>query len=384
MWPPIVTATFACAGGLLSSSAVASPTLQVSGYANIDVVSVSGPESSRVVEIDKEQLNFDLDLGRSEEQGTTAHLSLLNASGSAPNEIAGTLQGVNNLEVATEHPRLFEVWVDHHFLRGRVSVRAGLYDTNSEFDVTPSSGLLFAPAFGISSEFAGGGPPSYPTSSLAVRLEIRPRPRVYARVAVANAVPRALGDPGGIDTRFEAGVVAMGEVGIDGDNQLALGVWRFSRRRDDVFAVDVLGEPRQRAAQGIYLLAARRIIGSGEGFSVTGFLRAGAADGRTTPFAGALQTGVLATHVIAGRPDSALSAGVAVGVLGSAYRAASEAGGARLQTTETQVEVTYADNLAPHLQIQPDLQYTFNPGGRPGGDGAFVASLRFTLSYGGD
>jgi porin len=371
---------------LAASAALARPTVQASGYANVDVASVSGPQGARrTVELDKEEL--DLDVAFAGANGPTAHISVQNESGGSPNAIAGALQGVNNIEVDGAHPRLFEAWVQQPFAGGRASVRAGLYDVNSEFDVTPSAALLLAPTFGISSEFAAAGPagtPTYPETSLAVRLDVRLAEHLYARVAAANAQPRGLGDRGGIDTRFDAGVLIAGEAGIDGDNQLAIGVWRFSRRQDDLFDADGLGNPLQRSAQGVYVLAARRFAAPDNDPRMTVFFRGGLSDGRTSPFSGAAEAGVLVEHVLPGRPDSSLAAGAGVAALGEAYRAASAATGTPLQSAETQLEVTYSDTLAPHVQIQPDLQYTFHPGGRPGVGGAFVATVRFTVSFGPD
>ena len=47
--------------------------------------------------------------------GATAHASFLNNTGGQPNDLAGTLQGVDNIEVARPRGRLFEAWVEQAF-----------------------------------------------------------------------------------------------------------------------------------------------------------------------------------------------------------------------------------------------------------------------------
>ena len=98
---------------------------------------------------------------------------MLNNSGGAPNDVAGTLQGVDNIEVRTPRLRLFELWLEQSL--GPASVRAGLYNLNSEFYADDAAGQLLAPAFGIGSELAATGPngPSiFPSTALGVRLNV--------------------------------------------------------------------------------------------------------------------------------------------------------------------------------------------------------------------
>ena len=78
-------------------------------------------------------------------RGATLHGYLLNNSGGVPNDLAGTLQGVDNIEVGRPRARLYELWLQARFAEDRGSVLAGLYDLNSEFYATEASGLLLAP-----------------------------------------------------------------------------------------------------------------------------------------------------------------------------------------------------------------------------------------------
>src|SRR5689334_7913617 len=63
--------------------------------------------------LDNLDLTADLDLEKAVGwSGGTLHAYVLNNSGGAPNDLAGTLQGVDNIEVATPRLRLFELWLE--------------------------------------------------------------------------------------------------------------------------------------------------------------------------------------------------------------------------------------------------------------------------------
>jgi hypothetical protein len=133
--------------------------LKLSGSYKADLAgTVSGGLAKRGRVLDDLQVFGDLDLDKAVGwKGATAHFELLNNSGAMPNDDAGTLQGVDNIEVTRQRARLFEAWVEQGF-GDKGSVRAGLYDLNSEFYANDSAGLLLAPAFGIGSELAATGP----------------------------------------------------------------------------------------------------------------------------------------------------------------------------------------------------------------------------------
>lgn len=90
--------------------------------------------------------------------GARLHAQALVSSGDRPNDLAGTLQGVNNIEVAENRAKLFEFYLEQQFAADRASLRLGFADLNAEFYATEASGLLIAPAFGIGSELSATGP----------------------------------------------------------------------------------------------------------------------------------------------------------------------------------------------------------------------------------
>lgn len=315
-------------------------------------------------------------------RGARAFVYGLGNFGKRPNDSAGTLEGVNNIEVGKSAARLFEAWVEQDF--GGASLRAGLYDLNSEFYATESAGLLIAPPFGIGSELAATGrygPSIFPSSALAMRLRADiGGGRGYVQVAALNARAQTWGDTGGIDTGFDDGVLLIGEAGhAIGPARVSLGAWAYSKRQEDGFATDTAGDPLMRTARGVYGLAEARIFGGDDGLHLDAFLRGGASDGRTSDFSWAAHTGLLYGPVWPGREDSALSLGLRYARTSSPFRATMRAAGEAPSRHEYGLELTYVDRITPFLLLQPDLQIIGDPGGVEGAPTTIVTSLRVTM-----
>lgn len=312
--------------------------------------------------------------------GASVFVHLLNNSGDAPNDTIGVLQGVDNIEVGRQRARLYEFWVEQEL--GDSSIRAGLYDLNSEFYATESSGLLLAPAFGIGSEIAATGPngPSiFPSTALAVRVAVPIAERGTLKLAALNANAGVVGDPDGVDTSLDEGALLIGELNWRSAFQIGIGAWGYTERQADLRDVDLLGDPVRRRAYGFYITAERALFDVAEGErQATAFVRLGASEGDTTAYAGGWQAGVLVDHVIGSRPSSALSIGVDQGVLSNKYRHAG-LGAPYAARAETQFEITYADTLCG-LTVQPDFQIISNPGGDRARDPALVGAVRFSIS----
>jgi porin len=382
-----VAASFLITAGCLAGlPARAESPLKLSGSYKADLAAtVSGGLAKRGRVLDDLQVFGDLDLDKAVGwKGATAHFQLLNNSGAMPNDDAGTLQGVDNIEVTRQRARVFEAWVEQGFGE-KGSVRAGLYDLNSEFYANDSAGLLLAPAFGIGSELAATGPngPSiFPSTALAVRLRWTPHQHLYAQAAALNANAGVLGDPGGIKTSFDNGVLLIAEAGWTGRGKVAFGTWRYTDKQDDIRFIAPTGEPALATAKGAYVLLERRLTGGEDDAprKTTAFARLGVSDGDTTAFKGGWQAGVLVERVFASRADSAFSIGVNQALLSRKYRDNAFDAGQRLERSEGAIEVTYSDKVGP-VTIQPDLQYVKNPGADGGVGHALVAIVRVGVEF---
>lgn len=317
-------------------------------------------------------------------KGASFHVDVLNNLGDRPNDVAGTLQGVDNIEVASPKLRLYELWLEQK-VGAATTLRAGLYDLNSEFYASDASGLLIAPAFGVGSEIAATGPngPSiFPTTALAVRVEQRFGGAGFARVAVLNATAGALGDDRGSALDFHHGALLIGEAGVEKDgNKLAVGAWGYSQKQDDIVDTDGAGDPIRRKARGAYVIAEKALGGQDGPFATSLFVRAGISDGKTTPYKGGWQAGVLAAHVVPGRDDSQISIGVNQAYLSKGYRDLLRGDGIHTAAAENAVEFTFSDKVTKFLTLQPDLQFIWNRGGDADARRVTVAILRATLEF---
>ncbi|MBY0420857.1 MAG: carbohydrate porin, partial [Parvularculaceae bacterium] len=197
MFTLLVAVAAAAAAPVAEPAADESPAFDVGVSYIGDVMAVlDGGLARKARYLDNANLTLDADLERLIAwPGALVHIDLLYNGGGNPNDDAGTLQGVDNIEVSLHRGRLFEAWMQQSFGNGH-SLRLGLYDLNSEFYSTESAGALMAPAFGIGSEIAATGPngPSiFPSTALAARLDVSLGGARYVRFAALNASAGVLG-----------------------------------------------------------------------------------------------------------------------------------------------------------------------------------------------
>jgi len=312
-----------------------------------------------------------------------AHASLLNNFGGQPNTLAGSIQGINNIEVSNRRPKLYEAWLEQG-IGPDATLRAGLYDVNSEFYQNEAAGLLVSPMFGVGSELAAtgvNGPAIFPSTALAARLKVTTA-RSYAAVAVVNAHAGTLGDDDGIDLSGRDGALLIGEAGWTGSGRIAIGAWRYTREQPAIVLPGITLGSTTHVSRGVYLLGEHDLLGSADGpRHLIGFLRLGLSEGRTTPFRGGWQGGLLLQRPFAARPASALSIGAGSGVLSRTYRRSQPSELLPLDRAETIYEVTYSDELIHGVSLQPDIQYVVNPSADPTIHDAVVLGIRLTIAW---
>ena len=326
-------------------------------------------------------LNLDVDLERAAHlDGMTAHVGLLATHGGHPSVQVGVMQGIDSIEAPHARQKLFEAWVEAP-LGQAASLRVGLYDINSEFELIDTSRAFIAPSLPISLELAATGPagvPTFPSTSLGARLQVRPAKDVYLRVAAVNAQAGDPGDPGGLDTSFDAGALVLAEGGWTGRGKVALGTWRYTRRQARPFAAP--GAPETGVASGVYAFAEQPLHTFARGTALTGFARVGRSDGHSGPFRGSGAVGLVASKVMPGRDGSTAGLALTWSDLAKDLRDVTLPG-PRLSPREATLELTYSDQLTKHLTVQPDLQFIRHPGGDSSRPDAIVAGVRFTAIY---
>lgn len=320
-------------------------------------------------------------------RGARVRVHVLSNHGGRPNDLAGTIQGVDNIEVSQNLTKLYQAWIEQDLSGGKATLLLGLADLNAYFYQNDSAGLLLGPAFGVGSELAAtgtNGPSIFPSTALTAKLWVALGSDGYAQGAVVNAHSGVLGDPGGVDLSMSDGALLIGEVGWTGHGKIAVGYWQYTKQQDDLRIVDGNGVPRKSPAYGAYLLVDQPITrADAPGPQINLFARIGLSDGKTTPFTGGWQFGALIDKVFASRPDSQISFGINRGNLSNRYRAnTADETGSLPGPAETGLELTYSDQIAPWLRVQPDIQYVFAPNGDTSAPNVVVIGLRFVVTAG--
>ncbi|KKC27455.1 hypothetical protein WP12_03175 [Sphingomonas sp. SRS2] len=294
-------------------------------------------------------------------RGAELHVYGLYNNGKSISDLIGDAQGASNIETGKRKLRLYEAWIDQKIGK-HVSIRAGRYDLNSEFDSLDASGLFVGSAHGIGTDISQtglNGPSIFPATSLAARLEIRPAKGWALRSAVLDGAPGIGGDHGAL-------LIGEAEAPLFG-GRILLGHWRYTARFDDH------GGGRRRGNGGVYLRG-EAPIASGSIGDLAGFFRIGTASGRINMFDRFASAGLKLTGGWA--EEDELGIAFASAFTAEDYRTAFGGGKA-----ETAIELSYRTPIAGWLNLQPNIQYVRNPGADPTIGDALVLGMRFEASF---
>jgi porin len=297
----------------------------------------------------------------------------------------GDAQVVSNIEgVGTW--RMFELWGEFRFGGvGRTSLRAGLYDLNSEFDSIDSAGLFLNSSHGIApdlSQSGQNGPSIFPVTAFALRLKGGAQ-AWYWQLAALDAVPGDPDHPDRTALRVGAGEGALlaFEAGRSAGpfRKLALGGWAYTADFEAIGETDAAGDAVSASGnRGFYAIAEASLV-ERDALNVGAWLRAGVADDRFNGFRHYLGGGLSAAGLVPGRPDDQLGVAIGSAQAGTPWRDAQSLAGTPVDARETTVELTWRMPVNDWLTLQPDLQYVINPGLSPELDDAVVVGLRFEL-----
>jgi porin len=308
---------------------------------------------------------------------------LKNTGGEINGKNVGSHGGIDNIEVSKSTAKIYEAWIEQNFLENRLSVKTGLYDYNSEFYVTETSGLFLNPTYGIGTELAAtgeNGPSIFPTTSLAARIKVQVTPELYAQAVIMDGVPGDIDDPKGTQISLGNGDGAFvgAELGYQSDitGYIGLGAWHYTEQFDDFVDVDANGDPERAHNQGAYILFDKPLMEN-----LSGFMRLGVANGDVSNFDFGWSTGLVLTSFIPGREEGQLGLAVSGTHNSDKFKQSVIADGNETDTNETQVELTYRDQILPWLAVQPDIQYTHNPGTDPTLDDSWAGGLRVEISF---
>lgn len=318
----------------------------------------------------------------------------------------GSLQTASGIE-ADDASRLWELWYQQELRRdGRMDVKVGQQSLDQEFIVNQNASLFVNTMFGwpmLPSANLPGGGPAYPLSALGVRLRAEPTNSLTVLTGVFNGSPDTVnvGDPqrenpNGLIFPLNGGVLAIGElqytypalgqiVYSDKPEPLArtikLGFWYDSENFPDL-AIDRNGIPLvSPASSGVprlhqgnysaYVTIDQLLYQQADDpyRTVSAFARVmGDPLGASNLIEFSANAGLTLHEPIRHRRDDTLGIGFGYTHVSSGALMADEYAqqyvnpAIPLQSGEAYVESTYQYQLYPWIQLQPDFQYTFNPG----------------------
>lgn len=305
---------------------------------------------------------------------------------------AGDLQGYTNIENDQSLDTLYELWYQQVLFNGRLRVKVGKVDANSEFAyVAPLKEVSAAYEFTHSS--AGFQPTiagfsSYPDPAMSVNLFVTPYDGDDARLTLAYGLYDGAAGVDGVSTgsrgpssffsselsddyfHVAEGQFAWDEVGGLPGGSLSVGGW-FHTGDWDTFQGGV-----EDGTAGGYATLQQQLTAPDEEDTGRGlylFGQYGYSDDSVVEVGQVFSSGVLQNGLGGFRPDDLLGAY-------ASYADLSDDAVAGFEENELAVEALYRFAITPAVSIQPGLQYIINPSGDPSVDDAFVGQLRFIIA----
>lgn len=323
-------------------------------------------------------------------EGTRFYLRSFADNGASIARRAGSAMGPDNWEAGDAGARLLEAWGERSLLDHHLSIRAGLYDTTTEFDKNKSQVLFMNSAQGMNAPLAlsgDNGPSTYPATALALRLRWQFDAFWTAKLAVMDGVAGDPSDPIASSIRLDShdGALIMSELRYhtpDG-HRFDVGYWRYTKDSTRLDA-PAGGDAPASDNQGFYAAADTMLTSAPDdplrGISVGARIAyAEAAYNTFTWFASASLTDI---GFWSARPQDKVGIGFVYGASGAPFRRAQVAQDLPARPNEWVVEATWRAPLTAWLALQPDLQWIHNPLYAPQHRSALVWGLRFELTAG--
>ena len=333
-------------------------------------------------------------------EGGAFHVSALQIHGRSLSEYyLSNLQTASGIE-ADPTTRFWEIWYEQSFLAGRASVKLGQQSVDEEFITSDGSALFVNTMMGWpmlpSADLYAGGP-AYPLSSLGVRLKARLSDSVTVLGGVFQDNPPGgpFDDDGqlrgatrwGGNFNLRTGALAIAEIqyavepfaGLPGTYKV--GFWYdtagFPSQQFDAAGISLAdsasdGDPKLVGPNYSFYAVADQTVwrpGGDSSRALSVFARVMGAPGDRNLIDFSLNAGVTLAEPWPGRKDDVFGIGYGLARVSDGARALDRAtafysgGPYPVRSSESFVEVTYQAQVTGWLQLQPDFQYIFLPGG---------------------
>jgi porin len=341
------------------------------------------------------------------------------SGGKTNNDYVGSLLGTSGIEVPVTTARFYQAWIEQSLADDKVTVLAGLYPIDTEFQAVESAGLFVQPPYGAAPDIAlTRSPSTFNNPALGVRVKWQSKDLgLYAMGAVLDGVPGDPDQPKGTHIRFQRGdgVMQIAEIGyrltavsaapaaeakdaqeagakdekaaevqesIEAFEKYALGYWRYTAKVDDLLVdVDGINDSERRRRSGWYALAERTLLRWGTGNNLTGFVRFGATDGDSTAIEQFYNAGARVRGLLPGREDDVFGLAHTHADIGDKFRVRQAVNnGITATAVESATEMTYRVQVNKWLAVQPVIQWYRNPGADSAVPNATVVGVRVELA----
>jgi porin len=315
--------------------------------------------------------------------GLRSRVHVIHNNGKSFSEIVGDSFVVSNIE-ADRATRLLEAWMEYAPSSDRRGLKLGVYNLNSEFDVSEVGGALINSTFGIGVDAAQSGvsgPSIFPYTGLALRGRWGFDDRWMVQGVIIDAVPVDPDSPRrftSLKIDSDEGALWAGELERRGDRwRTVIGHWRYTASFEEFDGV-AAASGRSSRNSGTYGLIEGPVWEAGDR-RLLAMLRLGAAHPRYNVIGSTAQAALVLERPWLRREGEHFAIGLAHARNGRPARRLADSLGEPLTGSETVIEMTWRIPLAERLAIQPDVHYIRNPGSATGTRDAFATGLRIEI-----
>lgn len=300
----------------------------------------------------------------------------------------GTLQQVQEVYGRGQTTRLTQFWFNQAYLGGLLDWKVGRMGVGEDFAsfACDFQNLTFCGS--DPGNIAGDYIYNWPISQWGTRLKIALDGFGYVQAGVYDVNEKYLGVSKALLPVWfsgSTGALIPAEIawqptsagGLEGSYKL--GFWYDTSEGDDVvddangdpFAVSGLPPARHRGRYGAYINFEQQVSDR-----LKLFLNAVVADRRTSATDRQVAAGLVYTGLLETRPEDDI--GLAVGTTHVNDRVADEQG---IEGSEYAAEIYYTFRPNAAVQIRPNLQYVYRPGGDSANDDVFVLGLKSSANF---
>jgi porin len=374
---PVLAASAALGAGAAMSE---EPLLDLSAANVTDVLTdVSGGLRRQTRFLDKFDVTAAFVGDNHERPGWSAFLDLQATNGgNFSASVSGDAEVISNIE-APAGTRVLDAWIARDF-NGEGGVKTGIVDLNTEFDVQATGALFLNASHGIGPDFSQAGqngPSIFPAPGLGAVGWLITDDHWQIKAGIFEGISGDPAHPGrtALNLSSEEGALLVFEARnhISPDFVVGGGVWHFTAPFDTLDAAK-----QSRANTGAYAIADGVLYAAPEGdrAGLSGWLRAGFANGDINPVDATIGGGLVYTGPFGRKADQAGIAFSYIHFGTQARRAALVIG-----DHEANLEATYSFGIGDHLIVQPDIQYVLSPGADTSVDNALVMGSRIVATW---